>query len=242
MRLKNPFLVKFAGRLAGRALVLLFKTIRHDVYVPPNVRPYLNSGPEQFIFAVWHDAAALATFGGKHIRTVALMSRHRDGSFVEEVMATANVGAIRGSSRRGGAAAVLQMIKTSKDHDIVITPDGPRGPRRTMTHGIVYAASRTGNPMVPTAFACSNAWEVPGSWTTLTIPKPFSRVVFVAGDGIDVPAGLERDEIEEYRVRMQTAMDALQDEADRLAADSSDKRSPAFSPTGPLRLAETHAA
>ena len=212
MRFESPFLVRIAGNACASGFRLLFRTIRKDVRTS-GVSPYNASGPQRYLYSVWHDSAVIAAFGGKHSRTVALTSLHRDGAFVASVVGAIGVGTIRGSSGRSGRSAARQLLRVAKTHDIVMTPDGPRGPQRTMSRGIVYLASRTGNPITPTAFACSRAWEIPGSWTTQIIPKPFSRVALLAGDPISVPADLGQDEIETYRVRLQVAMDALQDRA-----------------------------
>jgi len=198
----------------------LFRTIHKDVRTS-GVSPYNASGSQRYLYSVWHDSAVIAAFGGKHNRTVALTSRHRDGSFVASIVSAVDVGTIRGSSGRSGRTAARQLLRVARTHDIVITPDGPRGPRRTMSRGIVYLASRTGNPIVPTAFACSRAWEIPGSWTTQVVPKPFSHVALLAGDPILVPADLAQDEIETYRVRLQLAMDALQDRATSIVHQNS---------------------
>lgn len=216
MRINSPFLVKSVGRACGSAFWLLFRTLQKEVRTTVGACPYDATGSQRYLYSVWHDSALLAAFGGRHTRTVALTSRHRDGSFVASVVGTLGVGTVRGSSGRRGQAAARKLIQVAQTHDIVMTPDGPRGPRRTMSRGIVYLASRSGNPVVPTAFACSSAWEIPGSWTTQTIPKPFSRVALVAGDPISVPANLDRDAIEDYRQRLQSAMDVMQQRADAM--------------------------
>jgi lysophospholipid acyltransferase (LPLAT)-like uncharacterized protein len=158
------------------------------------------------LFSIWHDSAVIAAFGGRHARTVALTSRHRDGTFVENILRAVNVPSIRGSSGRTGSRAAMEMLRKSQTHDFVITPDGPRGPRRTMSRGIVYLASKTGNPIVPTAFACSNPWDVKGSWTSLTIPKPGSRLVLLAGEPINIPPELETSELAQYVKSVQRQM------------------------------------
>ena len=67
---------------------------------------------------------------------------------------------------------------------------------------------------MPTAFACSNAWEIQGSWTTQTIPKPFSKVALMADHPVAIPRDLDRSGIEDYRCKVQVAMDAIQERAD----------------------------
>jgi lysophospholipid acyltransferase (LPLAT)-like uncharacterized protein len=213
MRFEHPALIRSAGNACAAGFWLLFRTLRTDVQTSTGACPYDADGPQRFLFSVWHDSAVIAAFGGRHTRTVALTSCHRDGSFVASVVRFKDVQAVRGSSGRSGHHAARRLLQVARSNDIVMTPDGPRGPRRTMSRGIVYLSSRSGNPIVPTAFACSGAWEIPGSWTTQTIPKPFSNVALLAGDPIRVPADLAQDEIESYRVRVQLAMDALQDRA-----------------------------
>jgi len=108
-------------------------------------------------------------------------------------------------------------MKATEDKHVIITPDGPRGPRRQMSHGIVFLASRTGRRVVPTGYSCSRCWRVKGSWTDLVIPKPFAKVFLLAGDAIKVPPGLERDELRPYTAMIQAEMDRLNAEAERLS-------------------------
>ncbi len=214
MRIKSPFLTRTAGTTCGSGFWLLFQTLRKNVRTAAGLSPYNVSGTQRFLFSVWHDSAVIAAFGGRHAQTVALTSCHRDGSFVSSVVGCKGVGIVRGSTGRTGGRAARRLVEVANTHDIVITPDGPRGPCRKMSRGIVYLASKTGNPIIPTAFACSNAWQIPGSWTTQFIPKPFSQVALLAGDPISVPSVLSASGIEPFREQVQLAMDALQDRAD----------------------------
>ena len=188
---------------------LLFLTLRLDVRAAEGANPYASNGDDRFIFAVWHDSAVIAAFGGRHVRTVALTSHHRDGSFVENVLWFAGVPAVRGSTGKHGAKVLREIIRTASEFDIVITPDGPRGPRREMSAGAVYLASRTGRSVVPTAFSCSNAWAIKGSWTELTIPKPFSKVVLLAGEPIGIPRDVDRAILDDYVQQIQIHMSEL---------------------------------
>lgn len=218
MRLKHPAFAAVGGRIAGQVVRLLFRSIDNEIHMPGIAQPY-NAPEEQterFLYSAWHDSALLAGFGGRHTRTVALTSRHRDGTFTANLLRAANVGNVRGSTGRSGANAARALLETAATHDIVITPDGPRGPRRVVSKGIVFLASKTGNAIVPTAFAAKNAWDIKGSWTTLTVPKPFSKVVSLTGEPIYVPKDLSRDGIEQYRQQAQSAMVALQACADEM--------------------------
>jgi lysophospholipid acyltransferase (LPLAT)-like uncharacterized protein len=131
------------------------------------------------------------------------------------------VPSIRGSTRNGGENALRALIKTAAENHIVISPDGPRGPKRTMTSGMVFLASRTGNAIVPTAFQCHRSWKIRGSWTELTVPKPFTRIYLLTGEPIFVPENISRDEIDGYTAQVQNAMDALNAKANRLVDGTS---------------------
>ena len=165
-------------------------------------------------------SVVMAAFGGRHARTVALTSHHRDGSFVTSVLKAIGVPAVRGSTGHRGGNALREILTTAQDRDIVMTPDGPRGPRRKMSTGTIFLASRSGRAIVPTAFACESSWTIPGSWTSLVIPKPFSKVFLLAGDPIEVPADVSRDNLTQYAAQIQGQMDHLNAQAQRLASGS----------------------
>ena len=79
-----------------------------------------------------------------------------------------------------------------------------------MSRGIIYLAAKTGNAIVPVAFRCNRAWELKGSWTSLTIPWPFSQVNLAVGDPVYVPAQTSESELEEYVRSLQDTLEQLQ--------------------------------
>ena len=179
--------------------------------------PYAASPRERFIYCVWHDSMVIPAFAGKHRFTAALTSRHADGSFVAHVLRCVGVSTIRGSTNRMGAGAMRQLMRATEDKHLVITPDGPRGPRRQVSTGIAFLASRTGRAVVPTAYSCVRCWRITGSWTNLIIPKPFTQVYLLAGEPIKVPPDLGCDELQQHVARIQAEMDRLNDTAERLS-------------------------
>jgi hypothetical protein len=162
----------------------------------------------------------IPTFAGRHRNSAALISQHADGSFVTDVLRTVGMSAVRGSTNRGGARAIRQLISTTLDQHVVITPDGPRGPRRRMSLGIVFLASQTGRCIVPTAFSATTSWRIPGNWTDLIIPRPFARVFLLAGRPVRVPRSIGRTAMERYAAVVQGEMDRLDGVATELVAQS----------------------
>jgi hypothetical protein len=71
-------------------------------------------------------------------------------------------------------------------------------------------------PILPTWAVCHNAWRIRGSWTDLVIPKPFSTVTLLAGEPLHVPAGVDREELNRFVVKLQAEMDRLEARAEQL--------------------------
>lgn len=155
----------------------------------------------------------LPVFGGPHWCTTALTSQHSDGSFVASVLSLCNIRTVRGSTNRIRTGAIRELLQSAASRHLVITPDGPRGPNRQMSAGIAYLASRTGRSVVPSGYACSRCWRWKGSWSDLIIPKPFAKVVMLAGDPIRVPSDVGPKELKSYVATIQQAMDQLDADA-----------------------------
>ncbi len=210
MRLKSQFLTTLGAMLFVAVVRLLFRTIKlRFEEESPGVNPYDPALRKRFVYCVWHDSVVLPLFAGKHHATSALTSKHADGAFVAAVLEQVGIKVIRGSTNRMPVAALRGLIDGHAADHFVITPDGPRGPARVATAGMVYLASRMGMAIVPTAFHCSSCWKIPGSWTHLVIPKPFSTVVLTAGPPLMVPAEIQHGELAGYVQRVQSEMDRL---------------------------------
>lgn len=218
MKIRSRLLTVLSATMFTAVIWILFRTVRRVFCVEtPGTNPYDRLVRERFLYCVWHDSMIIPAFGGKQHCTAALTSRHADGAFVAHVVRLLGMPAIRGSTNRIRPGAIRQLIKTAEDRHVVVTPDGPRGPRRQMSVGIVFLASHTGRSVIPTAYSCSRCWKIRGSWTDQIIPKPFARVLFLAGNPIKVPPDLRRNELQPYADSIQSEMDRLNVEAERLA-------------------------
>jgi hypothetical protein len=98
-----------------------------------------------------------------------LISQHQDGEIIARIISRFGHRAVRGSSTRGGAIALREMIRLGRSGaDLVVTPDGPKGPRQIAKLGVVQLAKATGLPIVPLAFSCSkknSSGAGIGSWS-----------------------------------------------------------------------------
>ncbi len=108
------------------------------------------------ILAFWHAQQLMIPVGYRGRGSHVLISRHGDGEIIARIIARFGHEAVRGSSTRGGAGALRALIKLGRSgRDVVVTPDGPKGPRHVAKLGVIHLAKATGLPIVPLAFACS---------------------------------------------------------------------------------------
>jgi hypothetical protein len=202
MKLRNPRLIS-AAAWAGSWLVRAWVGTVQFRYRPlgEDVDPHRPQLPRRYIYAFWHENMLLLArhFGRPDIRV--LISTHADGQLIAECCRHLGFGLVRGSTTRGGVEAVRQMLRARGSH-LAITPDGPRGPRRTLQLGAVYLAARTGLPIVPVGIGYQRPWRM-NSWDQFALPRPFSRGTCVTADPIFVPAELDRSRLEEYRLRVE---------------------------------------
>ncbi len=210
MKIRNPYVNWLIARVATWMLRTLFLTVRidHRKAVEDGTPYARTTGTLRYCFCMWHDVIVAALFSRKTFKLSGLISRHQDGTYLTHAIKMVGITPVRGSASRGGAQATRQLIDRPDLH-VCITPDGPRGPRRVMKDGIVYIASRTGRPVVPSTITGTNYWSVPGGWSDMLIPKPFSRLLLLAGQPIFVPPDISREEIAEFTEKIQLEMDRL---------------------------------
>ena len=222
MKISHPIAIKTASLLGSWVLRLWLNTGDYWFSVEDPASDPRREG-EGNVYLFWHEMMLfpLITHCGPDFSI--LVSRHRDGELITQIMRMFRGKTVRGSTSRGAATGLLQMLQRPSKH-LGITPDGPRGPRRVMQSGAVFLASRTGLPLVPAGCAFDGCWRA-GSWDKMALPRPFRRAVCVIASPMTVPPGLDRDGIEEYRKKAQGEMDRVQKCAEELAAaDKIDKR------------------
>lgn len=111
---------------------------------------------KNLIVAFWHGRQLMMPFayGGKRISI--LISRHRDGELIARTVGRFGFHAARGSTTRGGASALKQLVRSARaGDDLAVTPDGPRGPGHVVQLGVLELAKLTGLPILPLAFGAS---------------------------------------------------------------------------------------
>lgn len=111
---------------------------------------------QRAIFAFWHARQLLMPFAYRGERAYVLISQHQDGEIIARIVERFGFLAVRGSSTRGGVEALRELIRLGRSGlDLVVTPDGPKGPAQVAKIGVIQLARATGLPIVPITAACS---------------------------------------------------------------------------------------
>jgi lysophospholipid acyltransferase (LPLAT)-like uncharacterized protein len=128
--------------------------------------------------------------------TSAIVSRHFNGELIARVLGYLGIASIRGSSNRGAMGALINSIKAIKrGESILISPDGPKGPRYRMSDGAVALALKSKLPIMVVNYQPSSYWQL-NSWDRFIIPKPFSQLdIYHQVVTID---GMDREDAKEY--------------------------------------------
>lgn len=181
---KITFLQHAASFLGGALLKLLAWTLK--VTWKDEAGFYDRRRRMPVITCIWHNrllGAVLCDYRARRRRPVpisVLTSASKDGGWLAAVARRFRMGAVRGSSSRRGAAALLEMTRhLGNGGDIAVTPDGPRGPNYQIAPGILYLASRASVRIVPVEVQMDRFWRIGRKWDALWIPKPFSRVTLI---------------------------------------------------------------
>jgi lysophospholipid acyltransferase (LPLAT)-like uncharacterized protein len=176
----------------------------------------LREQDRSFILAFWHGRLLMIPMAWQRLAPMhMLISAHRDGRIIADAVTYFGVQSIAGSTKRGGSAALRNMVKRLEDGDCVgITPDGPRGPATSASSGIVNLARIAGVPIVPVVFATSRR-RVLQTWDRFHLALPLGRGVFIWGEPIEVARGLDTAGIEHARLMVEQRMNAMAAEADR---------------------------
>ena len=201
------WLIAFGFRL----LRLWARTLRYEI----EDRAGIVGKPiaENYIGALWHNRLLLFPFVLRRFFSnrhgAALISASRDGELLADAIKRFGFDVVRGSSSRLGASAILQLTDVlASGHDVVITPDGPRGPAYELGAGIIFLAQKSGAAVLPVNMEYSSCSRI-RSWDQFIVPRPFGKVRVIIGQPHRVKSTSTDAEFETERLRLQNAMMAL---------------------------------
>lgn len=162
------------------------------------------------ILALWHNRILAMPYITpkllKNREICVLTSASKDGAILETAVRLFGVTAVRGSSSRRGAAALVALRRKLRDGaTVAITPDGPKGPRYKVQPGVVKLAQTSGAPIVVMSVNFSSCWRLK-SWDSFCVPKPFSQVLLKLEEGLEISREMSDDAFENERVNLEILM------------------------------------
>lgn len=165
----------------------------------------------QPIHACWHDRTLLAVYFWRRRGLVVMSSPSFDGECSARFQQHFGYGIVRGSSTRGGAGALVEMVKLMRaGRPAGFTVDGPRGPRYEAKTGALLLAKKTGHPVLPFSINPEHFYAA-SSWDRFQIPLPFTRARVRLAPPIYVPADANEEQLNAKRDELQRALDSIND-------------------------------
>jgi lysophospholipid acyltransferase (LPLAT)-like uncharacterized protein len=205
--------IAWLSRAGGAFLRTLGTTWRYRVVNDAPLRA-MRAAKKPFIFVLWHGQLLPLLFRHQREGVAILISEHGDGEIIARIAMGLGYATVRGSSSRGAARALLSLARTIEaGHDLAITPDGPRGPAKSVAPGALIVAQRTGVPLIAVAASVKSAWRL-NSWDGFLIPRPFARIDVAYSDPVYIEAKDARDAArEEEMERVRAVINAAEERA-----------------------------
>ena len=154
----------------------------------------------QHVCVCWHGELLMSPQAYRKIHpkhpASAIISAHFDGSLIAGTLQLLGIRPLRGSTKKGARQVLLQAFKSIKSgEEVLITPDGPRGPRHSMSDGAIGIALKSDLPVFVMNYQASSYWQLK-SWDRFVIPKPFGTIDFyIQSISLD---GMELEEAKVY--------------------------------------------
>ena len=217
--LRNPLIQSALAWLLARWMRFCYATIRWEHRNQELAEAVWKQGGGVLV-VFWHSRTSLAPSSwplGRAQPVKGVISRSADGEFIAKAVARLGIPAVRGSSSnkdkaerdKGGAQALRDGLRQLKVGGLAITPDGPRGPVRSMAEGLPLMAKLSKAPVLFLGLSCNPAIRL-NSWDKALIPRPFGRGAMV-WDRADFPEGADLADVIADWTERATAVEARAD-------------------------------
>lgn len=200
MQFKRRILPYAAAYTAKGLIRALLFTCKIKVQGIDDLIKTAQSGP--CILALWHNRLIIISeILNKHAPQfiyTAFISKSRDGDALAKFAESYKAGRALRVAHNGRHFALGNMITKLKENNrniMMITPDGPRGPRYTVKPGIILAAKESQAKIIPFTWESDKFWQLK-TWDQMRIPKPFSTIHVTFGSPIS-PNELQGESFED---------------------------------------------
>jgi len=161
--------------------------------------------------AVFHDEFIPLFYYMNNSNSIVLASYNHAGFCGAKVLREWGIDIVYGTSKKRGKKALEQLIEEVKNgKNVILNPDGSRGPRHKMKAGAVVLAKKTNVPL----YIVSPKYKgirIPFTWDRFLFPLPFSSVWF-RYKRIDIDPDLSRDEVSKIIIDAEKSLQNLTEE------------------------------
>lgn len=214
MSLKNKALLWFIKH-PGKAFIWLW--MKSCCWKITGAEPYraLQAAGRPVIWLIWHGKIFVVPYFFRKRGVMALVSPSKDGEYVSRLMDGWGYRLIRGSGSHPMKTAWIEMIQELRaGGQVMIIPDGPKGPDRVFKLGAVKLAAETGAVMAPFSFSARRK-KILRSWDRFEMFFPFTKIAAVYGEPIEVPSDAAPARLEEERLRAEKILREFDAAVDR---------------------------
>jgi len=198
-----PYLMKFV-------MTLITMTCRVRWHNRETLERYADS-QNPWMVSMWHNCSTFAPWAMRDRNITCMVSASRDGEYIARLGALFGNKTVRGSSSKGSPTATRAILKLLRSGEpVALTPDGPRGPKYSVQHGVLWLASASGAAILPLHIEASRQWVL-NSWDNHRFPKPFSTIHIGIGNPTTVDRVLFKEDPQKAAEVLQGAMMALVD-------------------------------
>jgi lysophospholipid acyltransferase (LPLAT)-like uncharacterized protein len=150
-------------------------------------------------------------------RWILMCSQSRDGDLMTRLEEGLGFRVARGSSGKGGARALVQMIKAQRADPGLgscLAIDGSRGPRGIAQLGTLTLAQKTGGVLLPVAASTADCRVYRKSWDRTVVPKRHARIRIRIGEPIEVAPRLDAAQLDLVRATLERRLLGMHAELD----------------------------
>jgi lysophospholipid acyltransferase (LPLAT)-like uncharacterized protein len=207
--LRQRFFLWLISRATYLAIALIGPTLRYSISWEEPPSPPDATCEKPVIYTFWHRAVFASAWLWRRVGIAVMVSRSFDGEYIARTIEKLGFTAVRGSSSRGGAQALLSLkSQLENGNSVAFTIDGPRGPKYLAKPGPVLLARLAALPMVAFYVALDDPWVL-DTWDQLMIPKPFSKALVRMGAKMRVPADADDEEMAKFHRQLQAALEQV---------------------------------